>query len=595
MPGEVLTAAFQVKSDGSALEEATASAIDAVYVDQSLHMPDMATIELRITNFDLLDSEQLASVGKEIEVLARSNTEVDSSGALKTLFKGPIIAIEADYSATEGPRLTLRAYDKTFGLHTGTEYRTFIQQKDSDIVSQIAGQMGLQTQVDATTDVYKHVTQANVSNWEFILERARINGYVAVGREGKLKFVKPATLAGSPVTVTYAEDLWDLQITMTMAGQVNESKATSWDQSKKTVHVGVTKLSEWKTSTIKLPAANKFNGNVGWGARKVTAPVSGLASAGGAGVSAKATFDVAGSQQVHAHGIAQGNPGLQAGGRIKLEGLGSRFSGEYTLSRVRHIYTMTEGFNTEFWIGGMGSNTLAGVLLPPPAQAQRPTPAALGLVPAIVTNASDPDKLGRVKVKYPWLADDVESNWARVIMPGAGPNRGLMVLPELSDEVIVGFLHGDFNSPYVLGGVWNSKDSSPTSQSVAVAGGKVEVRQFKTRTGHMLTFTDKSGGEQIELKDSKGNFILLDTQNKLIHMKSLGDIKLEAVGTVKIESKSVDVKAQMDVKIKATTDLKMDALTVTAAGTAKVGLKAPLVDVAGTGPVTIKGTPVGIN
>ena len=573
------------------------TAVERAAIDQSVHLPDMATVELRIGDFDLLDTDQVAKVGKEIEILVQANPTAASDTGLKSLFKGPIVAIEAEYSAESAPRLVLRAYDKTFGLHTGTEYRTFIQMKDSDIVSKVAGELGLSVQSDATSDVYQHVTQANISNWEFILERARLNGYIAVGRQGKLHFVKPETLAQSATEVTYGEDIKDLRITMTMAGQVNETKAVSWDEKEKNVHVGVAKVANWKTTNAKLTAASTFNGGVGWGARKTNVTLPGLASTGGAGTAAKAYFDVGGSQQVHAHGICLGNPNLQAGGRIKLAGVGTRFAGEYSLTRVRHILDMVEAYSTEFWIGGMDPSTLAGALLPPPTRAQGTarSSAATGLVPAIVTNIADKEGHARVKIKYPWLDDAIESNWARIVMPGAGADRGLMVMPEVNDEVIVGFLHGDFNSPYVLGGVWNSKDKSPTPQSNASVNGKVEVRQFKTRTGHMLTFTDKSGGEQIELKDSKGNFILLDATNKLIHMKSTGDIKIEATGTVKIDSKAVDVKAKMDVKIKATTDLKMDGLTVSAAGTAKLGLKAPLIDVAGSGPVTIKGTPVGIN
>lgn len=585
---------MQVKVDGVAFNEATANALERIVVDQSIHLPDMATIELRIEDFDTLDTDQLAKVGKEVEILVKANSMVGSTTA-ETVFKGPIVAIEAEYSATTAPRVILRAYDKTFGLHVGTSYRAFQQVTDSDIVRKIGGELGLTVTTDSTREVYKHVTQPNISNWDFILERARLNGYVAVGHQGKLSFVKPETLAGSAVVVTYMEDLVDLNITMTMAGQVGEMKVVAWDETKKTPMVGTSTSPEWKTSNIKLTTADSFGGGAGWGATKKNVTVPGLASAGGATTAAKANFDVGGSQQVHAHGICLGNPALKSGGRIKLEGIGTRFSGEYTLTRVRHILTMTDPYQTEFWIGGMSTNTLAGSLLPPPNQRQNHSAAATGLVPAIVTNVSDPEGLGRVKVKYPWLADDVESNWGRLVMPGAGANRGLMVIPEVNDEVIVGFLHGDFNHPYILGGVWNSKDKSPTPQNKAAVNGKIDVRQFKTRTGHMLTFTDTAGGESIELKDSKGNFILLDSTNKVIQLKSLGDIKIDAVGAIKINSKSVDLKAQMDVKIKATTDLKMDGLTVTASGTAKLGLKAPMVDVAGTGPVMIKGTPVGIN
>src|SRR5262249_14595935 len=106
-----------------------------------------------------------------------------------------------------------------------------------------------------------------------------------------------------------------------------------------------------------------------------------------------------------------------------------------------------------------------------------------GVVPAIVTNNNDPKGMGRVKVKFPWIDVDLESNWARVAAVGAGNNRGLFWLPEVNDEVLVAFEHGDFNQPYIVGNLWNGKDKTPEAISDAVKNGNVEVRTLKTREG----------------------------------------------------------------------------------------------------------------
>jgi len=596
MPAEVLTAAFQIKIDGVQLQDSYYDVLHVATVDMSIHMPDMATIELRLTSLDELDGANLASVGKELELLAVANAEVDDGGTPTPLFKGPIVAVDVEFLPTANARLILRAYDKSFGLHMGTKYRSFVNQKDSDMVSKIAAESGVSVTTDATTEVHKHVLQANVSNWDFILERARLNGYVAVGRAGKLQFVKPETLADTAINLDYGSTLQDLTITQTMVGQVNEVAATGWDQSKKQVITGKSTAPEWSTTSATITAPSAFLGKVGWQntAAKVTVPA--LPSSAAATTAAKAARDVGSSQQFHAYGRAYGNPAIVAGGRITLTGIGTRFSGEYTVTRVRHVLSMKEPYLTEFWIGGMSPSTLASSLLPPAGARSGTHAAANGLVPAIVTNIEDKDGgYGRVKVKYPWLDDAVESNWARVVSPGAGATRGLMILPEVNDEVIVGFLHGDFNNPYVLGGVWNHSDAPPTAQNVAATGGKTEVRQLKTRAGHMITLKDKSGEEQIEIKDKEGNFLLIDTKNKLIHLNSLGDIKIDAVGAITVNSKSMAVSTKMDFKVDAKTDLKLAGLMLTAEGKTKASLKAPLIDVTGTGPVTIKGTPVGIN
>ena len=81
-----------------------------------------------------------------------------------------------------------------------------------------------------------------------------------------------------------------------------------------------------------------------------------------------------------------------------------------------------------------------------------------GVVVGVVTNNQDPDGMHRVKVHFPWLSDDVESNWARVAAPMAGGNRGVYFLPEVDDEVLVAFEHGKVDHPYVIGSLWNQQD-----------------------------------------------------------------------------------------------------------------------------------------
>ena len=88
---------------------------------------------------------------------------------------------------------------------------------------------------------------------------------------------------------------------------------------------------------------------------------------------------------------------------------------------------------------------------------------ATGMMTGLITNNKDPEKYGRVKVKFPWLSEEDESDWLRVVVPGGGNNRGLLFLPEVNDEVLVGFEQGDINRPYVLGGLWNGQDTPPES------------------------------------------------------------------------------------------------------------------------------------
>src|SRR5271165_2888626 len=123
-----------------------------------------------------------------------------------------------------------------------------------------------------------------------------------------------------------------------------------------------------------------------------------------------------------------------------------------------------------------------------------------GVVVGVVTNNQDPDKMARVRIKFPWLSDDHESWWARIAVPMAGASRGAYFLPEVDDEVLVAFEHGDVRSPYVVGALWNKKDAPPTTND----DGKNNIRVIHSRSGHLVRLDDSDGDEKIEIIDKTG-------------------------------------------------------------------------------------------
>jgi uncharacterized protein involved in type VI secretion and phage assembly len=163
-----------------------------------------------------------------------------------------------------------------------------------------------------------------------------------------------------------------------------------------------------------------------------------------------------------------------------------------------------------------------------------------GVVVGIVTNNQDPEGLGRVRVKFPWLNETDEGPWARIATPMAGDQRGMFFLPEVGDEVLVSFEQGDPRFPYVIGALWNGKDKPPEAN----ADGHNDVRLIRSRSGHVIRFTDKAGGELLEIIDSSGNNkISIDSAaNKIVISSSGGTISLQA-GKIEISADaSVDVK-----------------------------------------------------
>jgi uncharacterized protein involved in type VI secretion and phage assembly len=183
-----------------------------------------------------------------------------------------------------------------------------------------------------------------------------------------------------------------------------------------------------------------------------------------------------------------------------------------------------------------------------------------GVVVAIVTNNDDPDGSGRVKVRFPWLSDSDESWWARLAVPMAGADRGFLFLPEVDDEVLVAFEHGDPRFPYVVGSLWNGQDKPPEPQ--ALDGGKVVRRVLKSRAGHLVRLDDTEGGEKIEIVDKTGqNSVTLDSSTNTITLRADGDVVLESSsGNVVIKGQGVEISSSAtDVKIESTANLEMTA------------------------------------
>lgn len=189
--------------------------------------------------------------------------------------------------------------------------------------------------------------------------------------------------------------------------------------------------------------------------------------------------------------------------------------------------------------------------------------AAKGVAPALVRENKDGSGMGRVKVSYPWHSTSDESYWARVATPMTGNNRGAYFLPEVGDEVLVGFERGDLRFPYVVGSLWNGKDSSPETNS----DGKNDVRCIHSRKGHKFTFNDGTQGlVQLELNDGKkiaidDNGITVDDgQGNTISIDSKGgSISLQAATSLSIQAPQISIEASGTLSLKAGPTMNLNA------------------------------------
>ncbi len=180
-----------------------------------------------------------------------------------------------------------------------------------------------------------------------------------------------------------------------------------------------------------------------------------------------------------------------------------------------------------------------------------------GVVVGVVTNNQDPEGLGRVKVRFPWLSDEDESQWARVATLMAGKERGAFFLPEVDDEALVAFEHGDVRFPFVIGALWNGVDKPPADNG----DGQNNLRVIKSRSGHTIKLNDEDGKEKIEIVDkSEKNRIVFDTANNSITIASEKDITLSAPkGTIKLDAQKIEIKSSADSKIEAGAGMEVKA------------------------------------
>jgi uncharacterized protein involved in type VI secretion and phage assembly len=187
-----------------------------------------------------------------------------------------------------------------------------------------------------------------------------------------------------------------------------------------------------------------------------------------------------------------------------------------------------------------------------------------GIVIGLVEDLRDPEGLGRVRVRYPYL-DNQLSDWARLATLMAGDGRGSFFRPEPGDEVLMAFEQGDPRRPYVLGGLWSKATPPPEDDGSAEQN---NWRFFKSLSGHLFIFDDTSGQEKIDIIDKDGlRRVTIDSANgKIEVISSQGDVEVKAAaGEVKIEALNVTIAAQASLTLRC------------------------------NGPTTIEGSPVAIN
>ncbi|GBO53281.1 hypothetical protein APA_1188 [Pseudanabaena sp. lw0831] len=618
---------FSLAIDGTPASEDLIADILQVSAEESLHQLGMFTLIISNNYFAGNAAAPWThmskfAIGKKIKIGFTSSTTEDpdfDEASNAYVLEGEITAIEADFTEESKAPITIRGYDISHRLHKGRYNRSFQNVTDSDLVTQIIGEAGITAgTVTATTVVHEYVFQENQTNMEFLQERAARNGFELYVQDGKLNFRK--STKGLELSLKWLKDLYSFRVRVTGSEQVSSVEVRGWNYTTKTAIVSTASTETAITTNASgkgSASSTKFSGSP-----KMIVVDQPVFSTSEADKIAQSLCDELGGEFVNADAKGTGNPLIRAGKVVNLTDMGD-YSGSYYVTETHHLF-QNQKYTTHFSVRGLRGGDLYSML----SSKTHLQPGQTMLV-GIVSNNSDPKKWGRVRVKFPTLTEAHESNWARVVGVGAGASRGFDCLPEVNDEVLVAFEHGDIHRPYVIGGVWNGTDAPPALVTDSVAEGKVRLRTFKTRVGHQLQFVEEDkgtkkgvylntiGGHNLRLNDSDqfaelettgGHKFRADDSSKVISLTSTGDItvKTGTSGTTKdltIDAANMTLTATTNITLKvgsskivlSATGIVIEGVQVQIKGTGSAKMEAPVINVEATGANTIKGGLVNVD
>jgi uncharacterized protein involved in type VI secretion and phage assembly len=619
---------FTLKINAATDEELSAAVMEWA-VDTNIFLPSMFMVLIRDDDSEsesralkYVDNTSSIKIGAAVEISV-SVTGVDASSSVTNqVFKGEITAIEPVFGENGSVQLRLRGFDKGHRLTLGKNTRTFgdanpqtASLTDSDIVSQIAQKAGLSANVSASGlsgVAYHYVMQYDQSDWEFLWARAQMLGYQVYVNDKTLHF-RPASdkrHTQAPEALVWGQNLKHFEPRIVVSSQVTKSEALGWDPATQKKVSGTASSNSQPAAKIGDSVYGKkaVSGGLQMSsvAEAVLSPV--MRSAKMAEALAKARFAEHESQFARASGeLLFGDPRLLAGTVVKISNVGKRFSGEYYVTAARHSWRSGD-YRVRFEVSGREPYTIRNLLLGREALSLRKID---GVVIGIVTDIGDPQKLGRVKVKYPWLplnaGAELGSNWARLVTAGAGSDRGVFFTPEVNDEVLIAFEQGDVSHPYVVGALWSDKKKPPAANAGTVLdGGKtVNQRIIRSKSGHLIVLDDTDGQEKITIVDkTKKNTITIDSKTNAMTIKSEGDLTLEAGGKLVMKSKqdfSLETQAGGQIKAQSKLDMQGQTGAMVKAGSSQLdlqpataALKSTKVDVQGQAQVSVQGAQTSV-
>lgn len=433
-------AGAMVSVEGKDVDPTVAARLVDVLVDCQLRMPDR--VSLRYFDFQrtLMDGGAFP-IGKPLKVVLGAAERNESA----TVFDGLITGLEPEFTR-RGVTLVVHGLDRAQLLQRTPRTATYQKMSYGQIATQLATDAGLSPADISPGLLLPFVQQSNETDWDFLWRLALEVDYQLTVSGSRLSFSAAAKLQAKVTRLIWGESLLAFRPRVSGVQQAQSVTVRGWDPASASA-VEASAGAPPSESRIGVSREQVLAGMGATQATVVDHPVMSQEHASSIATSLAAQLA---SICVEGEGTAQGSPGLAVGAQARIEKVGSAFSGVYAITGVRHRYRARTGYRTDFSIRGRADRSLLGLTRAP----QRPgwrRRIAVG----VVTDKDDPEKLGRVRVRYPTLGKDNAGWWARVLAPGSGGGRGFFSLPQVGDEVLLAFEHESDQHPYVLGSLFN--------------------------------------------------------------------------------------------------------------------------------------------
>lgn len=507
----------------------------------------------------------------------------------KTIFEGIVIQLKIEIEEGTRAQMVVECRDCAYPATLGRKNRVFEDKKDSDIIADVLRGYGSVT-TDATT--YKHSTlvQYYCTDWDFALARAEANGLFITVREKNIQVKKP-NVQGSPVlTVTYGNDLIDFDGGISVTDQFEAVEGISWDPVQQKV----------VTSTANVPTLNKQGDLSSHDLKEAEKQLWQTDAPIGTDALQNWTNGIAlknGLSRYEGSFMFYGCAEVIPGCIVELAGMGKRFNGMVYVGQVEHE-VKDNIWTTRAYMGVSASRITDEPDVVAPA-ASGWLPGVEGLhIGKVKKLEGDPLKENRIQIVLPWLNGEKKEFWARLTTVYASNHFGFSFLPEVEDEVVIGFFNNDPCHPVVLGSMYSSK-LSPAYPLEA----KNELKAIVTREKMKIEFDEKKkmisistpGKNKIEISDD-GKSITLSDQHKNELILNQDGITLNSAKDILLKAKNNIVLDAVKTSLKAKSDVEIEGMNVKA--TAKVSFTAKgnaTAEVSASGQTTIKGGIVMIN